>query len=84
MKALFKQAAHLAAATTGLSTLLARRQQRARVLMYHGIHPGVLDPQEFEAQLRYLRRHFEPVTLSDLVHRLQENSLTGREVVLTF
>jgi peptidoglycan/xylan/chitin deacetylase (PgdA/CDA1 family) len=52
--------------------------------MYHVVADGHLSPARFTWQLRFLRRHFEPVALAELVRRMSERALTGREIALTF
>lgn len=55
-----------------------------RILMYHEIADGYLPPARFAWQLRYLRRHFEPVSLGELMDRVTRGAIRGREVALTF
>lgn len=52
--------------------------------MYHIVAHGHLSPARFIWQLRFLRKHFEPVTLNELVRRKLEGSVRGKEIVLTF
>lgn len=55
-----------------------------RILMYHEVASGHLSPARFTWQLRYLRAHFEPVSLGELVHRVTNGTIRGREIALTF
>jgi peptidoglycan/xylan/chitin deacetylase (PgdA/CDA1 family) len=62
----------------------------ARILMYHNFSPSVesdrnaVQIDEARAQLEYLRRHFQVVSLSDLVERLASGTaLQDRMVALT-
>lgn len=55
-----------------------------RILMYHVVADGHLSPQRFTWQLRFLRKHFEPMALATLVHRISEGTAHGREIALTF
>jgi len=55
-----------------------------RILMYHVVADGHLSPARFAWQLRFLRKHFEPVTLEELVRRMSKGTSTGREIALTF
>jgi peptidoglycan/xylan/chitin deacetylase (PgdA/CDA1 family) len=52
--------------------------------MYHIVGDEEVSLSHFEWQIRFLRRHFEPVGLGELVERLGTGSITGREVVITF
>ena len=62
---------------------MARRQDCARILMYHGIVTE--GAQALAAQLRYLVRHFKVVSLEAMVGRLENGSApAANEVVLTF
>lgn len=69
---------------SGAALRRARAIRKPRILMYHIIGDGDISARRFEWQLRFLRRHFEPVGLPELVDRLQAGSTTGREVAITF
>lgn len=69
---------------SGAAVRRARAIRKSRILMYHIIGDAELSVQQFEWQLRFLRDHFEPITLGALVDRLQAGTTTGREVALTF
>ncbi|HJU26317.1 MAG TPA: polysaccharide deacetylase family protein [Rhodanobacteraceae bacterium] len=55
-----------------------------RILMYHVIGDGELSVRQFAWQLAFLREHFEPVALGELVDRMRDRAVTGREVAVTF
>lgn len=67
----------------GFSAAMARRQNCARILMYHGVvQQGA---QSFADQLRFLARHFKVVSLKTMVDRLSNgHSPAANEIVLTF
>jgi peptidoglycan/xylan/chitin deacetylase (PgdA/CDA1 family) len=68
---------------SGLSSVIARRQGCGRILMYHGVSPE--SAQAVAAQLLYLARHFNVVSLEAMVDRLTNRSFPlANEVVLTF
>lgn len=69
---------------TGLAVRRARAIRQSRILMYHLVGDVELSVRQFEWQMRFLRDHFEPVSLDALVDRLQAGTTTGREVALTF
>ena len=57
---------HRLSLLSGASAMKARFGRGMRILMFHGIddeHP----PEVFEAQLRYLTRHFAVVPLSSVI-----------------
>lgn len=55
-----------------------------RILMYHLVGGEDLSTNQFVWQLEFLRKHFEPVALGDLVERLRAGTTTGREIAITF
>jgi peptidoglycan/xylan/chitin deacetylase (PgdA/CDA1 family) len=61
---------------------VAKRQECARILMYHGIRPRY--QHLFVAQMRYLRRNFRIVSLDRIVKNLAGGSSESNEVALTF
>ena len=69
---------------SGATTRLARSIRQPRILMYHLVGDAELSPRQFAWQLRYLRKHFEPISLGALVDRLQAGTTSGREVAATF
>jgi peptidoglycan/xylan/chitin deacetylase (PgdA/CDA1 family) len=77
---------------TGFSNAVAVRcVKTVPVLTYHRIADVDQDPQKlcvapdvFEAHLQFLTAHYEVVSLSVLLERLQEKNLTGKEAVITF
>jgi peptidoglycan/xylan/chitin deacetylase (PgdA/CDA1 family) len=67
----------------GLSSAIARRQGHGRIVMYHGIVPE--GAHTLAAQLRYLSRNFNVVSLETMVNRLIDGALPRpNEIVLTF
>ncbi|MBS0433176.1 MAG: polysaccharide deacetylase family protein [Proteobacteria bacterium] len=52
--------------------------------MYHLIEGKHLPAARFIWQLEFLRKHFEPIPLGEMVERVRAGALTGREVSLTF
>jgi len=78
-----KSFGHAISFRSGLSSVIARRQDCGRILMYHGIAPE--GAQALAAQLRYLGRQFKVVSLEAMVDRLTDGSCPpAHEVVLTF
>jgi len=73
----------------GLS-FLGLPEDRAVILMYHSISPGIdyfmnVEPKEFEQQMKYLADSKRPViSLSELVRRLRNKEPLGSSLVLTF
>lgn len=68
----------------GISTLVALRSRRSRILMYHGIGGPEISAELFEWQVKFLLCHFEIVPLRIFVNRFRSGQLTGNEVSLTF
>ena len=74
--------------------LIGQGPALATVVMYHFVQPSAdgpvsglksLDPSAFRGQLAYIRRHYTPVSVFDLVRSLQERApLPPRPIVLTF
>jgi peptidoglycan/xylan/chitin deacetylase (PgdA/CDA1 family) len=81
---------------SGLSAHLARRQGATRILMLHAVgseargvlYPSILNvypARVFEAELRYLSRHFSIVPLANIVEGIERNTLgSSHEIALTF
>lgn len=85
MPSLFSRVAHRLAFATGLSTRRAKRLGEMRILMLHGVGDRSFSSEDFERVLTWLERHFELVSLGELVHRtLSRLRIQGREVALTF
>lgn len=64
-----------------------------RVLFYHGVEKCIVDPdietesisvKEFERQLKYICKHFTPISLQEFYNRYSQDSWEGREILLTF
>lgn len=84
---LFKEkvapAAHWLAYVSGLSAVLAKRQECARILMFHGVDS--VGAQVFVSQIEYLAEHFTIVSLDAVLERLRAQPPPARrEVVLAF
>lgn len=52
----------------------------AKILMYHGVGDSSFSEQAFEAQLRYLARYFNPISLGEILDRRDD----PKAVALTF
>ncbi len=71
--------------TSGWSFRKALSQHAGRIIMLHGVDENELGRDGFLAQMQWLQKHFQVISLHELVERLgREDPLTGREVVLTF
>ena len=82
---LIRPGLHRLAYVSGTSALRARSQQGDRILMFHGIDGRRYPVDVFEAQLRYVRRHFTVVPLDSIVRRLEQpGAPSSRCVALTF
>ncbi|MCU1220983.1 MAG: polysaccharide deacetylase [Candidatus Angelobacter sp.] len=78
-----KSFGHVISFRSGLSSVIARRQGCGRILMYHGVAPD--GAPALAAQLLYLARHFNVVSLEAMVDRLTNRSFPmANEIVLTF
>ena len=68
------------------------RNRKPRVLFWHGVDsqvdhtlcPEVFDVNVFKKQVSYLHRYYEVVSADEFYRRLNCDSFTGREVLLTF
>lgn len=70
---------------SGASVFQARRQIAMRVIKFHGVDGYDYRSEVFEAQLRYLKKHFPIVPLESIVKRAaNENGSTSNEIALTF
>lgn len=69
---------------SGAATKRARAIRQPRILMYHIVGDAELSARQFDWQMRFLREHFEPISLGTLVERLQGATTTGHEVAITF
>lgn len=67
--------------------------QRPRVLFYHGVAERIADARiesesiqadDFERQLKYIRKHFNPVGADEFYERFVSGKWEGREILLTF
>jgi len=76
---------------SNLKSFLCSFEKKALVLMYHRIHKPLTDPWDlsvspdnFEAQLRYLKSEYTIISANELVQQLISGTLKKRSVVLTF
>jgi len=70
---------------SGTSAMRARAQHGHRILMFHGIDGEHYPVDVFEAQLRYVRRHFAVVPLEQIVREAERSGPTdSRRLALTF
>jgi len=70
---------------TGLAWRLARRAQRTRIVMLHGVGGPAHPAAALDAQLGWLARHFRVVPLAEIVQRVESGEAPeGDEVALTF
>lgn len=67
--------------------------QRPRVLFYHGVAERIVDAGiesesiqavDFERQLKYIRKHFNPIGANEFYERFLSGKWDGREILLTF
>ena len=78
-----KSIGHSISFHSGISAVMARRQRRARILMYHGI--TTWNAHAFAAQMRYLVRNFKLIALEEMVRGLAGNGSAGaNEIVLIY
>lgn len=84
LHALLSRSMRWASHWSGVSLRKAHAQANPRILMYHTIDEEDVSAAQFEWQLEFLRRHFEPVSLDTLLDRCESHATTGREVVITF
>lgn len=77
---------HRLALSTGASAWLAGHVPARRILMVHNIAPGVLDPDRFDAQLGWLARSFEVISLGEMIARIERGDppRAPGELALTF
>ena len=77
--------------TVGLDRLFLNRHPR--VLFYHGVAERIADAGiesesiqavDFERQLKYIRKHFNPVSTDEFYERFISGKWEGREILLTF
>ncbi|MEA3642018.1 MAG: polysaccharide deacetylase family protein [Lamprobacter sp.] len=78
---------------TPLFSLLSPSGRTARlsILIYHRVLakpdpllPGVPDRETFRWQMRFIRRHFQPLPLSEAADRLRDEQLPSRAICVTF
>lgn len=66
-------------------------RNKLQILIYHRVldeadpmRPGEMDVHLFESQMRILRQHFNPLSLSDGLQKLKVGTLPKRAVAITF
>lgn len=71
--------------------LSVNKGKRLSILVYHRVlekndsmRPGTPDVSAFNWQMELIARYFQPLSLSDALKRLNENSLPSRAVCVTF
>ena len=85
MPSILSRVAHQLAYAAGLSTRRAKRLGEMRILMLHGVGDRHFEAEDFERVLVYLEKHFELVSLAELVHRtVSRLRIHGREIAITF
>ncbi|MBX2839343.1 MAG: polysaccharide deacetylase family protein [Gammaproteobacteria bacterium] len=67
-----------------LSPMMAKRANVARVLMFHGIGNGEHSAELLENKIRFLKQHFNIVSLEHLLTKISAGTALSNEVVLTF
>lgn len=78
---------------TNFSYLAPINSKKIPILVYHRICPlyykkeipyANVFPEKFDKQMRYLREHFDGVTVSEYLERIDNNLLKGNEICITF
>ena len=67
-----------------LSPLLAKRANVARVLMFHGIGDEKHSAELLEKKIRFLKQHFNIVSIEHLLTKIRAGTALSNEIVLTF
>ena len=84
-KASLKPAIRSIAYGVGLSTRLSLASGRSFILMYHGVSDAAERSGSFEKQLAYLNKHFDIVSVEQLLSRLKAGNHPGKiPVAITF
>jgi peptidoglycan/xylan/chitin deacetylase (PgdA/CDA1 family) len=84
LKSVIKSMVHRTAFASGTSVARARRMNVARIFMFHGVGDSDYPAEVFEKQLRFLKRHFEIISLGVLTERIGSKKPLANSVVLTF
>lgn len=85
LKALVPFLVHHLAYLSGFSAIVGRLQNAARIIMYHGVGGSDCPVDAFREQIRFIRDSCDPVSLAELLDRLDGRSrFSGDEVVVTF
>lgn len=70
---------------SGMSAARAKRQRAMQIIMFHGVGGDDYPVPVFEAQLRYLKKHFSIVSLEPIVEKVAgRGSVESHEIALTF
>lgn len=76
---------HLLAHHSGYSTRRARAVSGGRIFTYHAVGVPSCTAEVFEAQVRYLKKHFQLTSLGEFVARLKSDpGSLDRRIALTF
>jgi peptidoglycan/xylan/chitin deacetylase (PgdA/CDA1 family) len=77
--------------TRHLAAQVTKKLSRTMILLYHRVMSLPSDPQKlcvspenFDAHLRLLRRHFHPISLQQLCNDLRNGQISNRGIVVTF
>lgn len=94
MKSLLKSLTYRAIAATGLPYRIHSflNQGQLSILMYHGIIDRAqslsdwcfVDVSSFRAQIKYLKKHFKVISLSEAVGLLKSGDISSPTAVITF
>ena len=85
LEARMRRGAHWLSYVSGASALRARYQDAMRIIMFHGVGGNSYPPQVFEAQLKYLGKHFSVVPLESILKKMTvSNSRPHHDIALTF
>ena len=80
-----KRSVHWLSYVSGASAFRARYQDTMRIIMFHGVGGDDYPAEIFEAQLKYLGKHFFIVPLESILQKVTTpNSALSHHVALTF
>jgi len=83
MTSVLSRSVHWLAYVTGQSARKAKERDAARVLMFHGVGGDAFPVDRLRQALTYCKRHFEVVSLSELLSRVKSDEAAGA-LALTF
>jgi len=78
---------------TNFSYLVASGGKKVPILVYHRVCPLYykkefpymnVQPEEFDRQMKYLKKNFEVITVSEYIKKAQAKGLNGWEICVTF